>query len=178
LTAQIINNIPKTTDEIHLWCLYSAAVFLVLSFLNHLLRGEIRQFGALVAIKHSVSGIAFPYSFALIFVFVAKSILQVTPDIERFLSVAGIVLTILLISALFKIGCNILPRSKPIRSNKLRLANQSRTSVRLLGPLNGGFLRFDDRPNSPHCNGIHPTPRRIPRTGRRFIGPFRRLAAS
>jgi hypothetical protein len=104
LTAQIINNIPKTTDQIHLLCLYSAAIFFVLSFLNHLLRGEIRQFGALVAIKHSISGIAFPYSFELIFVLVDKSILQVTPDIERFLSVAGIVLTILLVSALFKIG--------------------------------------------------------------------------
>jgi hypothetical protein len=104
MTQYIINNIPRTTDEIHAWCLYSAVIFCLLSVINHLFRGEISKFGTLVAMKQSISGLTFPYSFVMMFIIIDKSILQTITDVERFLSIAGIVLTILSISILSKIG--------------------------------------------------------------------------
>jgi hypothetical protein len=100
----VIPHIPKTADEVHLWCLFSAATFLIISFINHVARGQLRQFGSLVAIKQSISGLMFPYSILMILLLIDKSLLQTIGDVERFLSIAGIALTILSISALFKVG--------------------------------------------------------------------------
>jgi hypothetical protein len=66
--------------------------------------GEIRRFGAWIIIKQSISGLTFPYSFVSIFILIDKSILETINDVEKFISVGGIVLTVLSISALFKIG--------------------------------------------------------------------------
>jgi hypothetical protein len=82
----------------------SAAGFLVVSFINHLIRGKFQKFKAAVAIKQSIAGLMFPYSVILIFVMVDRSLLQAISDVERFLSIAGMVLTILAISTLFRIG--------------------------------------------------------------------------
>jgi NADH:ubiquinone oxidoreductase subunit 6 (subunit J) len=104
VSPYITSNLPKTPEQLHLWCLYSTAIFVLLSFINHFVRGQRSQFRAQVAIKQSLFGLQFPYSFLLIFAIIDTSILHQIPDIEKFVSIAGITLTIFSISTLFKIG--------------------------------------------------------------------------
>jgi hypothetical protein len=104
MPSAVIAAIPHNDTEIHLWCLYSAILFIILSMLNHIMRRRWAEFGALTAIKQGVAGLAFPYSMILFLIYADESLIKTITDIPKFLVIAGIALTVISVASLFRIG--------------------------------------------------------------------------
>jgi hypothetical protein len=100
----IHDNIPHDDATIHLWCMYSAILFIVISLLTHLLSGNWAKYGALIAIKQGITGLSFPYSVILMFVYAETSLMQNITDIPKYLIIAGLTVAIVSLAGLFKIG--------------------------------------------------------------------------
>lgn len=100
----IHDNIPRDDTTIHLWCIYSAILFITISLLLHVLSGNWAKYGALVAIKQAITGLTFPYSIILTFVYAESSLMQTITDIPKYLVIAGLTVAIVSLAALFKIG--------------------------------------------------------------------------
>jgi hypothetical protein len=101
---EFLSVIPHSNDAMHRWCLYAALIFIVVSFVNHLIRGQFSKFGTLIAIKQGISGFSFPYSIISILTYTDSSLMTTLSDIPKFLVIAGITLAVIAISSLFKIG--------------------------------------------------------------------------
>ena len=72
--------------------------------INHAISGNWAKYGPLIAIKQGITGLAFPYSLILMFVYVETSLMQTISDIPKYLVIAGLTVTIVSLASLFKIG--------------------------------------------------------------------------
>src|SRR5438270_14011615 len=104
MPAFILGNIPRDDTTVHLWCIYGAILFIVISMIFHPISGNWAKYGPLIAIKQGITGLAFPYSLILMFVYVETSLMQTITDIPKYLIIAGLTVAIVSLAALFKVG--------------------------------------------------------------------------
>jgi hypothetical protein len=72
--------------------------------LLHVFSGNWAKYGALIAIKQGITGLTFPYSLILMFVYAETSLMRTITDIPKYLIIAGLTVAIVSLAALFKIG--------------------------------------------------------------------------
>jgi hypothetical protein len=58
-------------------------LFIIINLLLHVVSGNWAKYGALIAIKQGITGLTFPYSLILMFVYAETSLMQTVTDIPK-----------------------------------------------------------------------------------------------